>query len=229
MTERRQRLAAEFCGTAFLLMIVVGSGIMGERLAGGNEALALLANSIATGAGLYALISALLATGAHINPAVTLMFLLRRRVGPGLAIACIAAQLLGAVLGVVAAHAMFGEPLLQASSTARGGWPLVLAEVIATLGLLIVVLRVPERSVAAAVGAYIAAAYWFTASTSFANPAVTVARGMTDTFTGISWEAVPGFLAAQLAAALVVGLVALRLSARAALQAAASATDPLRS
>jgi glycerol uptake facilitator-like aquaporin len=208
-------------------MIVVGSGIMGQRLAGGNDALALLANSLATGAGLYALIAALLATGAHFNPAVTVLMLTCRRIDARLALECIAAQCAGAVLGVVAAHAMFGEALLQAGVTDRAGWPLLLAEFIATVGLLVVVWRVPGREVAAAVGAYIAAAYWFTASTSFANPAVTLARAFTGSFAGIAWPAVPGFITVQLAAAVAVGLAASRMPRAAAVP--PGRTDTVRS
>jgi glycerol uptake facilitator-like aquaporin len=203
-----QRLAAEFCGTAFLLAIVVGSGIMGERLSAGNAALALLANSFATGAGLYALISALLSTGAHFNPAVTLLAAWRQQLDARLALSCIAAQFVGAVVGVMAAHLMFAEPLLQTSATDRLSWSLAFAEVVATAGLLGVVTLVPKHSIAAAVAAYITAAYWFTASTSFANPAVTVARALTATFAGIAWPGVPAFIAAQLAAVVLVSSVA---------------------
>jgi glycerol uptake facilitator-like aquaporin len=219
VSERAQRLVAEFCGTAFLLGIVVGSGIMGERLSAGNAAVALLANSIATGAGLYALISALLSTGAHFNPAVTLLAAWQRQLDARLAMSCMAVQFVGAVVGVMAAHLMFAEPLLQASATDRLSWPLAFAEVVATAGLLGVVSLVPKHSIAAAVAAYITAAYWFTASTSFANPAVTVARALTATFAGIAWPGVPAFIAAQLVA---VGVVfALR-------GLASSASEPLR-
>jgi glycerol uptake facilitator-like aquaporin len=214
VSDRMQRLAAEFCGTAFLLAIVVGSGIMGERLSAGNTALALLANSIATGAGLYALISALLSTGAHFNPAVTLLAAWRRQLDVRLAMSCMAAQVLGAVVGVMAAHLMFAEPLLQTSATDRLSWPLAFAEVVATAGLLGVVSLVPKHSIAAAVAAYITAAYWFTASTSFANPAVTVARALTATFAGIAWPGVPAFIAAQLAAVVLVASVASMLALR---------------
>jgi glycerol uptake facilitator-like aquaporin len=207
MPSAGQRVAAEFGGTAFLLAVVVGSGIMGQRLSGGNIALALLANSIATGAGLYALIATLLPIGPHFNPAVTALAVWRRQVGLRLAGLCIGAQVAGGVAGVLAAHAMFGESLIQRSATDRTGWPLAFAELVATTGLLTVVSLVPRRNVAAAVAAYITAAYWFTASTSFANPAVTLARAFTDTFTGIAWAAVPGFMAAQLAAVLAVGVV----------------------
>jgi glycerol uptake facilitator-like aquaporin len=203
-----RRVLAEFGGTAFLLAIIVGSGIMAQRLSAGNDAIALLANSIATGAGLYALIEALLPSGAHFNPAVTCLSLWRRQLGTRLAALCIGAQFMGAMTGVLAAHAMFSEQLVQSSTTDRTGWPLAFAEFVATLGLLAVVTLTPKRSAAAVVAAYITAAYWFTASTSFANPAVTVARALTASFAGISWEAVPGFVAAQIAAVVVVAGIA---------------------
>ena len=208
MTDFTRRLAAESGGTAFLLMIVVGSGIMGQRLSGGNEALALLANSIATGAGLYALIAAL--PDAHFNPAVTLLAAWRRGIDTRQALACMVAQCAGAIAGVLAAHAMFAESLLQSGGKDRTGWSLAFAEFVATGGLLAVVSLAPPRNIAAVVAAYITSAYWFTASTAFGNPAVTVARALTASFAGISWSAVPGFIAAQLAAVLVVGLVAER-------------------
>jgi glycerol uptake facilitator-like aquaporin len=208
MSDLTRRLAAESGGTAFLLMMVVGSGIMGQRLSGGNEALALLANSVATGAGLYALITAL--PGTDFNPAVTLLTLWQRRIASSHALAGMAAQCVGAIAGVLAAHAMFAEPLLQSGGKDRSGWPLAFAEFVATTGLLAVVTRVPARNIAAAVATYITAAYWFTASTSFANPAVTIARALTASFAGISWSAVPGFIAAQLAAVLAVGILAKR-------------------
>jgi glycerol uptake facilitator-like aquaporin len=209
-SSRAQRVAAEFAGTAFLLAVIVGSGIMGQRLSAGNDAVALLANSVATGAGLYALITALLRWGPHFNPAVTLLALWHRQLDARLALMCIGAQFGGAIIGVVCAHAMFGEILLQVSTADRRGWPLAFAEFLATAGLLAVVLLVPKRSIAAAVGAYITAAYWFTASTSFANPAVTVARALTASFAGIAWPAVSGFIAAQLVAVLAVYLMTIR-------------------
>ncbi len=187
-------------GTALLLATVVGSGIMGERLSGGNAAVALLANSIATGAGLFALILAFGGfTGAQFNPVVTVAdAILRdrrwREVPP-----YVAAQIVGAFAGVGIAQAMFGEPLFAISSKARAGLAQVLAESVATFGLLTVIFlsRRGVAEVAAGVGAYIAAAYWFTSSTSFANPAVTLARSVTDTFTGIRPADVPGFLVGQ--------------------------------
>jgi glycerol uptake facilitator-like aquaporin len=206
MPDLSRRVAAEFAGTAFLLMVVVGSGIMGQRLSGGNEALALLANSLATGAGLYALITVL--PDAHFNPAVTLLALWRGRIDRRQALAYMVAQFVGAVGGLLVAHAMFGEALLQVDGKDRAQWSLAFAELIATGGLLAVVMLAPARNMAAAVAAYITAAYWFTASTAFANPAVTVARALTATFAGISWSAVPGFIAAQLAGLLLVGWIA---------------------
>jgi glycerol uptake facilitator-like aquaporin len=197
-----RRVAAEALGTALLLAAVVGSGIMGERLAGGNVALALLANTLATGTALSALILSFgPISGAHFNPVVTLADLLRRRIDRRVAAAYVAAQIVGAFAGVCLAHLMFEEPLLSASTHARSGAGQGLSEVVATFGLVSVILacaRSQPRSVAFAVGAYISAAYWFTASTSFANPAVTLARAATDTFAGIRPADVPLFLGAQL-------------------------------
>lgn len=199
-----QRLAAEGAGTAFLLATVVGSGIMADRLAGGNEAIALLANSLATGAGLLAILLTLgPISGAHLNPAVTLTVTLRGELPARDAMGYVGVQLLGALAGVFAAHSMFDLPVLQIATKARASGALMWSEFVATSGLLGVVLigsrRRPE-SVPAAVAAYITAAYWFTASTSFANPAVTLARAFTDTFTGIRIMDVPGFVLAQLGA-----------------------------
>ena len=196
---------ADGIGTALLLAAVVGSGIMGERLAQGNAALALLANSLATGFALTALVTAFAArSGAHFNPLVTLAFALRAgfpwsRVGPYLI-----AQFVGAFTGVLLAHAMFDLPLMQWSSTARLGWGQWISEGVATFGLVLVVMscgRDRPWSAPVALGAYIAAAYWFTASTSFANPAVTLARCFTATFSGIEPSGVPAFIAAQLVGA----------------------------
>lgn len=205
MASDRERVFAEFGGTAFLLAIVVGSGIMAQRLSAGNEALALLANSIATGAGLYALVVTLLGVSSHFNPAVTALAMWRRELGLRIGLSCMAAQFSGAVVGVLAAHAMFGEDLLQTSANDRSGMPLAFAELVATSGLLLVISLVPMRNIAAGVATYITAAYWFTASTSFANPAVTIARALTSTMTGIAWSAVPWFLAAQMVAVILVG------------------------
>jgi glycerol uptake facilitator-like aquaporin len=204
-TTLARRAAAEFVGTAFLLSAVVGSGIMGERLAAGNVAIALLANTIATGAALVALILAFgPISGAHLNPAVSLADASQgglpwREVPPYLA-----AQVAGAFLGVTAAHMMFSEPILAASQHARSGSAQVFSEFVATAGLLCVIrgcARLRISAVPIAVGAYITAAYWFTASTSFANPAVTLARAATNTFAGIRPADVPAFIAAQLVGA----------------------------
>ncbi len=198
----RPALVAEFVGTALLLAAVVGSGIMGERLSGGNVAIALLANSLATGTILFALIAAFgSVSGAHFNPLVTLSELALGRCSMKQALLYLLMQLLGAVAGVMAAHHMFELPLLMASAHARAGSHQWWSEVVASFGLLTVILHVARsrpQLVAAAVGCYITAAYWFTASTSFANPAVTIARAMTDTFSGIRPEDVPGFLLSQL-------------------------------
>ena len=196
---------AELIGTALLLACVVGSGIMGERLAGGNVAIALLANSLATGFGLVALIVAFAPrSGAHFNPLVTLAFALRAGFPPRLVLPYLAAQFAGAILGMLAAHLMFDLPLLQVSANARTGVGQWSSDVVATFGLVWVVLSCDQArpwSAPVAVGAYIAAAYWFTASTSFANPAVTLARGFTATFSGIDPSGIPAFVLAQIAGA----------------------------
>jgi len=197
-----QRTAAECLGTAFLLAAVVGSGIMAARLAGGNGALALLCNTIATGAILTVLILTLgPVSGAHFNPAVSLAAALRGDLTARATAVYIGAQLTGAVAGVWAAHLMFELPVLQISLTTRTGFGQWLAEAIATFGLLLTILGGSARSPAAvpyAVGLYITSAYWFTASTSFANPAVTIARSLSDTFAGIGPSGVLAFIAAQL-------------------------------
>jgi glycerol uptake facilitator-like aquaporin len=206
-----QRLTAEFIGTAALLAVVVGSGIMGESLAGGNTAIALLANALATGAILVVLITALgPLSGAHFNPAVTLAFLLRGEIAPRDAAAYVIVQILGAIAGVLAAHLMFDLPLLQIAETARNGFPQGFSEVIATFGLvgtILATLHYRPEAVAVMVGLYISAGYWFTASTSFANPAVTLARSLTDTFSGIAPADAPGFIVAQLLGAVAATLV----------------------
>jgi glycerol uptake facilitator-like aquaporin len=200
-----RRITAEFLGTSFLLAAVVGSGIMGERLAGGNIAIALLANSIATGAALVALILAFgPISGAHFNPAVTLANAWRGETAWRHAPIYIAAQIAGAFTGVLAAHLMFGEATFMASTHPRSGPALLLSEFIATFGLLAVIwgcARSRPSAIPYAVGAYIMGAYWFTSSTSFANPAVTLARAMTNTFSGIRPADVPGFILLQLAGA----------------------------
>lgn len=202
MTARR--LAAEALGSAFLLAAIVGSGIMGARLSGGNGALALLANTLSTGAALIVLISVFgPVSGAHFNPAVTLYFVLRREIGARLGALYCLSQLAGALAGVFAAHAMFAMPVVEVSRTLRDGPAQWWAEFVATFGLLLTVAggaRYRANATAYLVGLYIASAYWFTASTSFANPAVTLARALTDSFAGIAPHSVPGFVAAQLAA-----------------------------
>jgi glycerol uptake facilitator-like aquaporin len=199
-----RRAAAEALGSAFLLATVVGSGIMGERLSGGNVALALLANAVATGGGLLALILTFgPISGAHFNPVVTLAFAATGQHPRHEVLPYVAAQLIGAVLGVWAAHLMFGESVLQVSTKLRPGIALGWSEFVATLGLVTVILsgaRHRADTVPYAVAAYIVGAYWFTASTSFANPAVTIARALSDTFAGIAPSSVPAFIAAQLLA-----------------------------
>jgi glycerol uptake facilitator-like aquaporin len=206
-----RRLAAEAIGTAGLLAVVVGSGIMGESLAGGNVAIALLGNTIATGAILVVLILAFgPLSGAHFNPAVTLAFLMRREIAPGVAVLYVLAQIAGGLTGALAAHAMFELPLIQISETARSGPAQWFAEWVATFGLvatILATLRFRPEAVAYAVGLFITAGYWFTASTSFANPAVTIARSFTDTFSGIAPSHAPAFILAQLAGAASATLV----------------------
>jgi glycerol uptake facilitator-like aquaporin len=202
-----RRLAAEFAGTALLLATVIGSGIMAERLSGGNVAIALLGNTIPTGAILVALITTLgPVSGAHFNPAVTLAFLVRRQIWGTTAVLYLAVQVAGAVSGTLLAHAMFEEPLWQMSSHVRSGSAQWLSEGVATFGLvgsILATLRWRPDAVAWTVGLFITAAYWFTASTSFANPAVTVARAFTDTFTGIRPVDAPAFVAAQCVGAIL--------------------------
>jgi glycerol uptake facilitator-like aquaporin len=199
----RRRVAAEGLGTAFLLATVIGSGIMAERLARGNGALALLGNTLPTGAILVVLIMIFAPlSGAHFNPAVSLVFALRGELAWRDLALYVAAQIAGAIAGVLIAHAMFELPVWQISTTARSGLPQVLAEFVATFGLLLTILGCVARAPAAiayAVGLYITAAYWFTASTSFANPAVTLARSLSDTFAGIAPSGVAAFIAAQFA------------------------------
>jgi glycerol uptake facilitator-like aquaporin len=200
-----RRAVAEFVGTAFLLAAVVGSGIMGDRLSGGNIAIALLANTIATGAALVALILTFgPISGAHFNPAVTLADALEGGLGWREVPVYIAAQIGGAFAGVAGAHLMFDEPIFSASQHIRSGNAQLFSEFIATFGLLSVIwgcARLRSAAVPFAVGAYITSAYWFTASTSFANPAVTLARAASNTFAGIRPSDTPGFIVAQLAGA----------------------------
>ena len=210
----KRQLFAEFLGTAALLCAVIGSGIMAERLSGGNNGVALLANTLATAFALYVLIEVLgPVSGAHFNPLVTLVLFL----GPFLpskrpadqsirtrpAILFIATQLLGAVAGAWLANAMFELPVLQLSSKVRAGWGQYLAEAVATSGLILVVLRAPGSKAAGLVACYIGAAYWFTASTSFANPAAVLGRMLSDSFAGIAPASAPGFVLAQVAGAAV--------------------------
>jgi glycerol uptake facilitator-like aquaporin len=206
-----RRAVAEALGTAFLLAAVVGSGIMGERLAGGNVAIVLLANTIATGAVLVALILAFgPISGAHFNPAVTLADASQGGITWREVPVYIAAQIAGAFAGVAAAHWMFGEPVFFASRHARAGSAQLFSEFVATFGLLSVIwgcVRLRSSAVPFAVGAYITAGYWFTSSTSFANPAVTMARAASDTFAGIRPADVPGFIVAQLAGAMAATLL----------------------
>lgn len=203
----KRKLVAEALGTALLLATVVGSGIMAAKLAGGNTAIALLGNTIPTGAMLVVLISTLgPVSGAHFNPLVTLAAWFDGALKPREAMGYVAAQVGGAVLGVVAAHAMFDVPLIQVATTIRTGQAQWLAEVVASFGLLTVIflsVRHAPSQVAVNVGLYITAAYWFTASTSFANPAVTFARSLSDSFAGIRPVDVPGFVIAQLAGAVL--------------------------
>ena len=200
-----RRVVAEALGTAFLLAAVVGSGILGQRLAGGNVAIALLANTIATGAALVALILTFGSiSGAHFNPAVTLADASQGGLAWREVPAYLAAQFTGAFAGVAAAHLMFSEPVFFASRHVRSGGAQLFSEFVATFGLLSVIwgcARLRSSAVPFAVGAYITAAYWFTASTSFANPAVTLARAASDTFSGIRPADAPGFIVAQLAGA----------------------------
>jgi glycerol uptake facilitator-like aquaporin len=207
--------AAEAIGTGFLTAGVVGSGIMGDRLSGGSPGLALLANTVATAAALTVLILALgPVCGAHFNPLVTADAAVAGRLRLRRAAAYVAAQFAGAAAGVLVAHAMFDLPLVQVSATARDGRPLIFSEAVAAFGLLLVIAGVSASrpaAIAPAVGLYIASAYWFTASTSFANPAVTAARALTDTFAGIRPSSVPGFLLGQCVGAVCASAVARRL------------------
>mgnify|MGYP001250627112 FL=1 len=206
-----QKLGAEFIGTAGLLVTVIGSGIMGEALAGGNVAIALLGNTIATGAMLVVLIWVFgPISGAHFNPAVTIAFALRGEISPRDSASYILVQVLGGLVGMIVAHLMFDLSLLQESTKVRTGLGQWVAEGVATFGLVATILgclRARPDAVAMAVGLYITAGYWFTASTSFANPAVTVARSFTDTFSGIQPGDAPAFIGMQFAGAVLAVLV----------------------
>ena len=205
-----QKLLAEGLGSAFLLIGVVGSGIMGETLADGNVAVALLANAIATGCILYVLITTLgPISGAHFNPAVTLAFAIKGEISRADALPYVIVQIIGGILGVWAAHIMFELPILQLSTTDRSGVSQWFSEIIATFGLLFVIfggIKQRPEAVPTLVALYITGAYWFTSSTSFANPAVTIARGLSDTFAGINPAHIPMFIAIQLVS---VGIAAL--------------------
>jgi glycerol uptake facilitator-like aquaporin len=199
-----QKLLAEWLGTTLLLAVVIGSGIMGERLSGGNMGVALLANTLATVGGLYILIEVFgPISGAHFNPAVSAVMLLRGELPARLCAAYIGAQLLGAMFGAWTAHAMFELPIFQFSAHVRSGSGQWIAEAVATAGLLLVILRAPPGRASAIVAAYIGAAYWFTASTSFANPAAAFGRMFSDSFAGIAPGSVLAFVAAQCIGALV--------------------------
>lgn len=202
-----QKLAAELVGTGFLLATVVGSGIMAEQLSGGNVAIALLGNTIPTGAILFVLITLFgPVSGAHFNPAVTLVFMLRNEVARREGLLFIFFQIIGGIMGVWAAHGMFDLEIFQFSEKSRAGGALLFAEVIATFGLIVTILgtlRSRPEAIPMAVGLYITAAYWFTASTSFANPAVTIARSLSNTFAGIAPAHLLGFIIAQIIGALL--------------------------
>jgi glycerol uptake facilitator-like aquaporin len=206
--DLQRRLTAEALGTALLVAAVVGSGIMVDRLTG-DSALALLCNAIATGAILFVLISILgPLSSAHLNPAVTMTFALRRDISISTSLAYVAAQIVGGVAGTMLAHAMFDLSILQMSQTVRTGAAQWLAEAVATFGLLLTIfggLRFRADAVPSLVALYITSAYWFTASTSFANPAVTIARSFTNTFSGIRLADVPGFVMVQLISAVIAG------------------------
>lgn len=199
-----RQLAGEALGTALLLAVVVGSGVMAERLAGGNAAIALLANTAATVGGLYILIEVFgPISGAHFNPAVSAVMACRGELPRSALLPYVAAQLAGAVLGTWLAHLMFELPVLQFSTRPRSGTGQWIAEAVATAGLVLVILRAPAGRAAAMVAGYIGAAYWFTASTSFANPAAALGRMFSDSFAGIAPSSVPGFVAAQFAGAAI--------------------------
>jgi glycerol uptake facilitator-like aquaporin len=204
VAELPRKLLAEALGTALLLTVVIGSGIMAERLAGGNAAIALLANTLATVGGLYILIEVFgPVSGAHFNPAVSMVMAARGAMPRAQLAPYVVAQLLGAMLGAWLAHAMFDASILQWSTKVRSGTGQWIAEAVATAGLLLVILRAPPARVATMVACYIGAAYWFTASTSFANPAAAFGRMFSDSFAGIAPSSVPGFVAAELVGAAI--------------------------
>ena len=204
MADLPRKLLAEMLGTALLLAVVIGSGIMAERLSGGNTAVALLANTLATVGGLYILIEVFgPISGAHFNPAVSAVMAMRRELPASSLVPYVAAQLVGAMLGAWLAHAMFDMSILQFSTKLRSGTGQWIAEAVATAGLLLVILRAPAGRAPAMVAAYIGAAYWFTASTSFANPAAVFGRMFSDSFAGIAPASAPGFVLAELIGALI--------------------------
>jgi len=215
MRFQRAKLIAEFIGTAGLLIVVVGSGIMGETLSGGNSAIALLANSLATGAGLFALIQTFgPISGAHFNPAVSFVEWLWKKLSTRELFGYVTVQITGALIGVFITHYIFGQSIFQMSQHDRGDLRFAVSEVVATFGLLVVIALSGKRNVEAtpsAVALYITAAYWCTSSTSFANPAVTIARSFTNTFSGILWTGAPGFILAQFAGALLAFVISKRL------------------
>jgi glycerol uptake facilitator-like aquaporin len=204
MADLPRKLLAEMLGTALLLAVVIGSGIMAERLSGGNTAVALLANALATVGGLYILIEVFgPISGAHFNPAVSAVMAMRRELPASSLVPYAAAQLVGAMLGAWLAHAMFDLSIVQFSAKLRSGTGQWIAEAVATAGLLLVILRAPAGRAPVMVAAYIGAAYWFTASTSFANPAAVFGRMFSDTFAGIAPSSAPGFMLAELIGALI--------------------------
>ncbi len=209
-TSFSRKLASEFLGTLFLLTIVVGSGIMGERAAAGNDGIALMANSIATGCGLIVLIWIFgPLSGAHFNPVVTMISYLQGHHSKKESALYILTQIVAAICGVLVAHIMFNEDLVTFSSKSRAGFPLMFSEFVAAFGLIMVIRGLNKNhndKIPFAVGAYITAAYWFTSSTSFANPAVTIARALTNTFSGIAYNNVLGFILAQVLGALAAEL-----------------------
>lgn len=213
MADTMRRLLAEFLGSLFLAGVVIGSGILAVEVSGGNDGVALIGNTAATGAILWVLVATLgPVSGAHFNPAVTLAFGLRGEIGPLLGILYVISQVLGCIAGGLLAHAMFELPLIQIASTDRSGGAKILAEGVATFALVFAIfgaIRHAPKAVPAAVALVITAGYWWTASTSFANPAITVARALTDTFAGVRPADVPGFFAGQfLGAALAAGVCA---------------------
>jgi glycerol uptake facilitator-like aquaporin len=213
----KRQAAAEFIGSLLLAAAVIGSGIAAEKLAGGNVAIALLANALATGAMLYVLIVVFAEiSGAHFNPAVSIALAWRRAITPQTAAVYIAAQIIGMIAGAWLAHLMFDLPVLQFSSTPREGMGLFMGEIVATAGLVFTIITLAGRkveTVASAVALYIVAAYWFTSSTSFANPAITIARSLSDSFAGIAPSSAPAFIAAQMAGTICALLIARLFSA----------------